>query len=297
LNTLAAHLARWRARTEEALSARLPDEAIAPSQLHRAMRYATLAGGKRLRACLVYATGEALGADPTVLDVPACALELIHAYSLVHDDLPAMDDDALRRGKPTCHRAFDEATAILAGDALQTLAFQLLAQDPALAVADAARLRMIARLAEATGSLGMAGGQGIDLGSVGQTLDLATLQHMHALKTGALIRAAAALGALAAPKATPGDLEALDRYATHLGLLFQITDDILDVVGETATIGKPQGSDAARSKPTYPSLLGLAGARERALGHHQATLESLGRLGDNGHLLRTLADLVLNRDH
>jgi farnesyl diphosphate synthase len=289
-------LARVRARTEAALDSRLPPATAAPARLHQAMRYTTLNGGKRLRAALVHAVGESLGANPATLDPPACALELIHSYSLIHDDLPAMDDDDLRRGKPTVHRAFDEATAILAGDALQTLAFELLARDPALAVRAELRLAMIAQLAQAAGSLGMAGGQAIDLGAVGQALTLTQLEDMHARKTGALIRAAVALGALSAD-ADAATRAALDDYARHTGLAFQIVDDILDVEGETATLGKTKGSDQERAKPTYPALLGLGRARVLARECHAAALESLGPLGDNGGLLREIADFVIHRTH
>jgi len=260
------------------------------------MRYATLDGGKRLRAALVYATGSALGTAEETLDVPACALELIHAYSLVHDDLPSMDNDDLRRGRPTVHKAFDEATALLVGDALQTLAFELLAHDPTLDVAPTIRLCMIATLSQASGSTGMAGGQAIDLASVGRRLTLAELQDMHARKTGALIRAAVALGALAADPPSPV-LSALDAFSGHLGLAFQIVDDILDVEGDTATLGKPQGSDQERSKPTYPALLGLERARTLAREHHATALESLAPLGDNAGLLREIADFVVHRTH
>jgi farnesyl diphosphate synthase len=289
-------LTRIRARTEAALDARLPPADLVPTHLHAAMRYASLGGGKRLRAALVYATGEALSAAPDLLDAPACALELIHAYSLVHDDLPAMDNDDLRRGKPTVHRAFDEATAVLAGDALQTLAFELLARDPALAVAPAIRLAMIARLAEASGAAGMAGGQAIDLGAVGKPLTLAELEAMHARKTGALIRAAVALGALAAD-ATEEIRARLDDYARNIGLAFQIVDDVLDIEGDTATLGKPQGSDQERAKPTYPALLGLEPAKNLARDCHARALESLVPLEDNGRLLREIADFVIHRSH
>lgn len=289
-------LARVRLRVEAALDARLPSVDQEPRHLHTAMRYVTLDGGKRLRAALVYITGEALGAADTMLDIPACALELIHAYSLVHDDLPAMDNDDLRRGKLTCHKAFDEATAILAGDALQTLAFELLARDPALQVSAGQRLAMITRLAEATGSHGMAGGQALDLAAVGHTLSVQDLEIMHARKTGMLIRAAVALGALTAG-AQPARLEALDTYASYLGLAYQIVDDILDVEGDTATLGKPRGSDQERAKPTYPALLGLDRARRLAQDSHAAALESLAPLGDNAQLLRQIADFVIHRTH
>jgi len=296
LDRLAEFLARARTQVEAALDARLPPASATPGRLHTAMRYATLDGGKRLRAALVYATGEALGARTELLDVPACALELIHAYSLVHDDLPAMDDDDLRRGKPTCHKAFDEATAILVGDALHTLAFELLAADPELTAPADRRLAMIARLAAAAGSAGMAGGQAIDLAATGRVLTLAELEAMHARKTGALIRAAVALGALTA-NADPGLLARLDDYARHIGLAFQIVDDILDIEGDTATLGKPQGSDAERAKPTYPAILGLEQAKTLARECHAAALESLSPLEDNGRLLCEIADFIIYRTH
>jgi len=259
------------------------------------MRYATLNGGKRVRAALVYAAGEALGAASEVLDVPACAVELIHAYSLVHDDLPCMDDDDLRRGRPTCHRAFGEATALLAGDALQSLAYELLADDPRLGpLAPEQRVRMIATLAKAAGSDGMAGGQAIDLDSVGKTLDPQTLQDMHARKTGALIHASVMLGALAA-RGTDNRVAALDQYGNAVGLAFQIVDDILDVEGDTATLGKTARADAARNKPTYPAVLGLDRARERARELHKQALESLAPFGDNGQMLAGLASFILER--
>jgi farnesyl diphosphate synthase len=297
LKQLPEFLARVRARVESALDHRLPPANTEPQRLHAAMRYVTLGGGKRLRAALVIATGEALGASPDVLDVPACALELVHAYSLVHDDLPAMDNDDLRRGKPTCHKAFDEATAILAGDALQTLAFELLAADPALHVEPAQRLAMITRLAQASGTAGMTGGQAIDLGAVGRPMALADVADMHARKTGALIRASVALGALSAPNIDAARLAQLDAYACAIGLAFQITDDILDVEGDTATLGKPQGSDQKHAKPTYPALLGLDRARTLAREQHTVALESLKSLGDNGQLLGEIADFILDRTH
>jgi len=296
LSLLEPFLTRVRARVEAALDARLPTATVAPTTLHAAMRYATLDGGKRLRAALVYAVGEALGAPDEPLDVPACALELVHAYSLVHDDLPAMDDDDLRRGRPTVHKAFDEATAILTGDALHTLAFELLVNDPSLTIPPADRLKMLAILAQASGSQGMAGGQAIDLAAVGSTLTLIQLEDMHARKTGALIRAAVALGALTASP-PPSLLPPLDEYARHLGLAFQIVDDILDVEGDTATLGKPQGSDQERAKPTYPAILGLERAKALAREHHASALESLAPLGDNDRLLREIADFVIARTH
>lgn len=253
------------------------------------MRYAALNGGKRIRACLVYATGETFGADSSELDAPACAVELVHTYSLIHDDLPCMDDDDLRRGKPTCHRAFDEATAVLAGDALQALAFEILA-----ASADSCRLEMMHTLTRAIGSQGMAGGQAIDLAAVGKTLTVEALEDMHRRKTGALIQAAVILGAQAAG-IDHRTREALDAYGSSIGLAFQIVDDLLDVEGETAALGKTSGADAARGKPTYPSAVGIPAARARAQALHRAALESLAPLGDNGRLLTQLAGYIVER--
>lgn len=288
-------LAPWRSRIEAALDARLPGTAATPVRLHEAMRYATLDGGKRIRACLVYAAGEATGADPAALDVPAVAVEFIHAFSLVHDDMPCMDDDDLRRGKPTCHRAYDEATALLVGDALQSLAFDLLATDPALDIRAERRLAMVALLARATGAEGMAGGQAIDIESAGTTLTLEALETMHARKTGELIRAATLLGALAAPAIDADVMRGLETYARAIGLAFQVVDDILDVTGDTRTLGKPQGSDIARDKPTYPALLGLNGARDKVHALHKSALESLAPLGDNGRVLAKIADFIIER--
>ncbi len=287
------NLHRWRDRIEAALDNALPATTIEPRRLHEAMRYATLGGGKRLRACLVYASGAALGAPEEVLDVPACAIELIHAYSLAHDDLPCMDDDDLRRGKPACHRAYDEATALLVGDALQSHAFDLLARADRIP-ADRGVL-MIAALAQAIGSSGMAGGQAIDLAAANATLSPEALADMHARKTGALIRAAVRLGALAAPNAPAAALAALDDYARHVGLGFQIADDILDVEGETARIGKPRGSDAARGKATYASMLGLAEARRWARDAHAGALAAIADFGDNSAQLAALADFAIYR--
>lgn len=288
----------YQNRAELALARVLPSADIQPQRLHDAMRYSTLGGGKRLRPILVYATGSALGVALETLDAPACAVELIHAYSLIHDDLPAMDDDDLRRGKPTCHRAFDEATAILAGDALQALAFQVLTQAP-MAVSADARVQMLQVLAQASGSRGMVGGQAIDLSAVGRELSLAELENMHIHKTGALIRASVLLGASCSPDLDRDARLALDHYAKCIGLAFQIQDDILDVSGDTATLGKTQGADNARNKPTYPALLGLEVAREHARDLVQDALESLNQaqLGDKADLLRWLAQYIIERTH
>jgi farnesyl diphosphate synthase len=282
-------------RVENALDRHLPSEATHPARLHQAMRYATLGGGKRIRPLLVYAAGQAVGASDTRLDIAACAVEFIHAYSLVHDDLPAMDDDDLRRGRPACHRAFDEATAILAGDALQTQAFYVLAHAPELAVAAGTRLRMLETLTLASGSRGMAGGQAIDLAAVGQSLNIAQLEDMHIHKTGALIRASVLLGALCADTLDEARLEHLDHYAKCIGLAFQIQDDILDVVGDTATLGKTAGADTARAKPTYPALLGLEGARQRAAELLAAAQAALADFGPEADPLRGLADYIVQR--
>lgn len=294
---LAALMGTWQERVECALDRRLPAAQIHPARLHEAMRYAVLGGGKRVRPVLVYAAGTALGSDPLALDAPACAVELIHAYSLVHDDLPAMDDDDLRRGKPTCHRAYDEATAILAGDALQALAFHILAHDAQITVDAATRLQMIEDLALASGSRGMVGGQAIDLAAVGRTLDIAELEAMHIHKTGALIRTSVRLGALASGNATAQALARLDHYAKCTGLAFQIRDDVLDIEGDTAVIGKQQGADIARNKPTYPALLGLAGAKERARELHEEAIASLAGFGPAADPLRWLSHYIVDRSH
>jgi farnesyl diphosphate synthase len=283
-------------RAEHALESCLPSTAGSPAVLQQAMRYAVLGGGKRLRPLLVYATANALGRDTLGLDALACAVELIHAYSLVHDDLPAMDNDALRRGRPTCHVAFGEAMAILAGDALQALAFELLASDPALAARPATLVHMLRVLGRACGAEGMAGGQALDLAATGAALTLDALEHMHACKTGALIRAAVQLGALAA-NADVATQETLDRYASALGLAFQVRDDILDVEGESRVLGKTAGKDAAAHKPTFPSIIGLPAARARLDELTTAALDAITPLGERGTLLRELALYSAKRTH
>ncbi|WP_424681309.1 polyprenyl synthetase family protein [Frateuria sp. YIM B11624] len=293
---LGPRLLALTARADAALSRVLPSEQQPPLALHRAMRYAVLGGGKRLRPLLVYAAGHALGSEGVELDAPACAVELIHAYSLVHDDLPAMDDDALRRGRPTCHVVYGEAMAILAGDALQALAFEILAHDPH-AGADAARtLQMLRVLGRACGAEGMAGGQALDLSAVGRKLTLAELEHMHACKTGALIRTSVQLGALAAGADAPA-LTMLDRYATAVGLAFQVRDDILDVEGESAVIGKTAGKDAAADKPTFPSIIGLEASRARLAKLTATALEAIAAFGPRADLLEELALYAANRTH
>lgn len=288
--THAQTLRVYQTRVEQALARYLPEDA-SPPRLHAAMRYATLTGGKRIRACLVYASGTALGAELALLDAPACAVELIHSYSLVHDDLPSMDNDDMRRGRPSCHKAYDEATALLVGDALQTLAFQVLAEETRLA--PEIRVHMIAQLARAAGSVGMAGGQAIDLAAVGQPLSLPALEDMHRRKTGALIRAAVRLGALAVLRTDDARLNQLEAYAQAVGLAFQIQDDVLDEAFDRAT----PNAGHAQAKPTYPSLLGLEGARAKAAELHAQALASVRALGDNGGFLAYIADYIISRTH
>ncbi len=279
-------------RVNQELDRLLPASAQLPRRLHEAMRYATFNGGKRVRPLLVYATGLAVSGPLERMDRPACAVELIHSYSLVHDDLPAMDDDDLRRGKPTCHRAFDEATAILVGDALQSLAFELLSNDPQLPAEQ--QLAMVRLLARASGSHGMAGGQALDIGAVGHTMSLPELETMHIHKTGALIRASVQLGALSAG-AGETQRQALDRYAKAVGLAFQVQDDILDVTAETEILGKTRGKDQAANKPTYTSLLGLEGAREKAAELVEESLDALEDFGPEADHLRELARYMVER--
>jgi farnesyl diphosphate synthase len=292
---LGPRLLALTARADAALARVLPSEQQPPLELHRAMRYAVLGGGKRLRPLLVYAAGHALACEGVALDAPACAVELIHAYSLVHDDLPAMDDDALRRGRPTCHIVYGEAMAILAGDALQALAFEILAHDPHAAEA-AHTLQMLRVLGRACGAEGMAGGQALDLAAVGRKLTLAELEHMHACKTGALIRTSVHLGALAAG-ADAAALAALDRYAAAVGLAFQVRDDVLDVEGESAVIGKTAGKDAAADKPTFPSIIGLEASRARLVELTTTALRAIAPFGARGVLLEELAHYAANRCH
>ena len=296
-----ARMRTGKQRVEAAIDAELQPARGARSRLLEAMRYGVLNGGKRIRANLVYATGLALGAPDEYLDIPAMAVELVHAYSLVHDDLPAMDDDDLRRGQPTCHRVFDEATALLAGDALQTRAFELLSRPVPVGLASAilpgTQLRLCQALAEASGSSGMAGGQAIDLGSVGRTLSVEELDQMHRHKTGALIKASVRLGALCAVDPDDQRLGRLDDYADCIGLAFQIRDDVLDVVGDTSVTGKPRGSDEAKNKPTYPSIIGLAASEHRASGLHQTALRSLEPFGAAGRDLRLLSEFIVHRAH
>lgn len=284
----------YLSRLTAALDQWLPPANQHPGRLHEAMRYAA-DGGKRLRPLLIYATGEVLGLAPRTLDPAAVAIELVHAYSLVHDDLPAMDDDDLRRGQPTCHRKFDEATAILTGDALQTLAFQVLARDAAAGIEPLQRLKMIEVLAEASGSRGMAGGQQIDLEATGKTLSVAELEAMHIHKTGALIRGGVLMTCYAKSPLESSQLEAIDRYGKALGLAFQIQDDILDVEGETGVTGKNIGKDHGRNKPTYPSVMGMSSAKLRAEDLFEQARGAVNVFGERAAPLLWLADHIQGR--
>ena len=293
MSEFAVWMQACQARMETALGDVLPPARIAPQRLHEAMRYAVLGGGKRVRPLLAFAAGEVTGADPERVQYAAAAVELIHVYSLVHDDMPAMDDDALRRGKPTVHVEFDEATALLVGDALQSLAFDLLASNT-LADDPATQLKMVRLLAQASGSRGMAGGQAIDLASVGKSLALPELEFMHIHKTGALIRAAVLLGAHCG-RAADDTTAALDHYAKCIGLAFQVVDDVLDAEAPTATLGKTAGKDAAHNKPTYVSLLGVARANELAQELRADAHDALDGLDAPAGRLRQLADFVVER--
>jgi farnesyl diphosphate synthase len=293
-------LAAYQQRVNQALLDFIAPLPLGNSDLVNAMRYGAVLGGKRLRPYLVYATGQMFGLSLTNLDAPAAAIECIHAYSLIHDDLPAMDDDDLRRGHPTCHVKFGEANAILAGDALQTLAFSILAEAPMSDVSDKDRLSMMAELAQASGVAGMCGGQALDMGAETRPVSLKDLEQIHRHKTGALIRAAIRLGALAA--GTPGReaLLSLDRYAEAIGLAFQIQDDILDVIGDTATIGKRQGADQQLGKSTYPALLGLDCAKTKAMDLYQEALSALDKLSEQSYNtapLQVLARFIIERDN
>ncbi|MHB9799243.1 (2E,6E)-farnesyl diphosphate synthase [Pseudomonas sp. MT3] len=292
---IAAYQARCTARVDAALEKLFVAPREELTRIYAAMRYSVVNGGKRVRPLLAYAACEALGGEAERADGAACAVELIHAYSLVHDDLPAMDDDDLRRGQPTTHIAFDEACAILAGDGLQTLAFEVIGNAELNPQEAQIRLDMLMILTRASGSAGMVGGQAIDLESVGRMIDQAALETMHRHKTGALIEASVQLGALASGRATTEALEALRRYAEAVGLAFQVQDDILDVESDTATLGKTQGKDQAHDKPTYPALLGLDAAKAYALALRDQALAALEGFGDNAEPLRALARYIVER--
>jgi farnesyl diphosphate synthase len=288
-------LGGWQRRVEGELDRWLPPESALPRRLHAAQRYAVFGPGKRIRPALVYATAETVGVPLERVDAAACAVELIHAYSLVHDDLPAMDDDDLRRGRPTCHRAFDEATAILAGDSLQVLAFKILASHPGAPPDAASRVRLIETLAEASGTAGMAGGQALDLAAEGRSLAISEIEQIHALKTGALIRASVLMAAHCAPGIESGRLAALAEFGAAVGLAFQVQDDILDVEGDEALTGRPTGSDQARSMPTYPTVAGLEPARARVAELHAHAARQLDGHGWMASPLAALADWLLSR--
>ncbi len=292
---IAAYQARCQKQVDAALEPLFAAPRVELERLYAAMRYSVFNGGKRVRPLLAYAACEALGGSAQQADGAACAVELIHAYSLVHDDLPAMDDDDLRRGQPTTHIAFDEATAILAGDGLQSLAFAVLASARHNPQSAEIRLSMFAALADAAGPAGMVGGQAIDLGSVGQQLQQPALEVMHRHKTGALIEAAVRLGALASGRADEQALTGLSTYARAVGLAFQVQDDILDVESDTATLGKTQGKDQANDKPTYPALLGMAAAKAYALELRDQALQALQPFGEAAKPLRELARYIVER--
>ncbi len=294
--TIIKQLTRYQQRVEAELEQRLAHGSIQNS-LQQAMRYSTLNGGKRIRPALVYLINQSLGGDLQNADSAACAIEALHSYSLVHDDLPAMDDDNLRRGKPSCHLQFDEATAILAGDALQCIAFQWLSQQNNQLSAER-QLQMLQVLTKASGDAGMVAGQAFDLANVGKALTLSELEEMHRFKTGAILSAAIELGIISSNKEITDELRlTLLSYADAIGLAFQVQDDILDIVGDTATLGKPQGSDSAANKPTYPALLGLDGAREKLSQLYQQALAASQCLGERGVPLQQLAKYIVERSH
>lgn len=286
---------KYRIRIERILDDVLPKDDISPSKLHEAMRYSALAGGKRIRPGLVYASGQALDVSLGALDKIAAAIECIHAYSLVHDDLPAMDDDDLRRGKPTAHIAYDEATAILSGDALQALAFDVVSE-PIAGVSPQNQLKLVQLLASAAGSHGMAGGQAIDLASVGSNLTENQLEVMHSHKTGALIIACVVMPSYCSDSVTERQRSALTRYAKSVGLAFQVQDDILDVESDTETLGKQQGADIAANKPTYPALLGMSGAKRKLNTLYEEAQSALDEFGPNTELLHNIAQYIVNRN-
>jgi geranylgeranyl pyrophosphate synthase len=296
-DTFGAQLESWRQRMERALEARLPQPNVVPARLHEAMRYSVLGGGKRIRPALLFAAARAVGLTEGQVEAAACAIELVHVYSLVHDDLPAMDDDDLRRGRPTCHKAFDEATALLVGDALQPLAFQLLASDPALPASPAIRLRLIDMLAQASGTFGMAGGQAIDLAAQGMRLDIGQVEDMHARKTGAVIRASVLMAAECVPPLDPDLYAALTRFSTAVGLAFQIQDDLLDVIGDVSTLGKATGADSERAKPTHPAIIGIPASQQRVRLLHTQAINALAPFGDRAESLRSLAHWLLSRQY
>jgi geranylgeranyl pyrophosphate synthase len=292
-----AQLEAWRLRMERALAARLPDSSMVPARLHEAMRYSVLGGGKRIRPALLFAAARTFGLSEDDVEGAACAIELVHVYSLVHDDLPAMDNDDLRRGRPTCHKAYDEATAILVGDALQPLAFQLLASDAALPASPAIRIRLIDMLAQAVGTFGMAGGQAIDLAVQGTRLDISQVEDLHARKTGAVIRASVLMAAECVPALAADLYDALARFAAAVGLAFQIQDDLLDVTGDPSTLGKATGADSERAKPTHPAIIGIPASQQRVRLLHTQAIDALEPFGERAESLRSLANWLLLRKY
>jgi len=290
-----SRLKTYQKRVDAALDKYLPSDDPPEHNLAAAIRYSVTGGGKRIRPAMVYAAGEAMGVSTDLLDIPACAVEMIHAYSLIHDDLPAMDDDDLRRGRPTCHKNFDEATAILAGDALQALAYEILAKDDHKELTPEHRIEMLSLLTEASGAHGMAGGQAVDLASVGKQLTLEQLEHMHQLKTGALIRASILLGGMCKQDISQPEIDMLSNYALCIGLSFQIQDDILDVISDTKTLGKPQGSDEKQEKPTFPAIIGLEKSKQLALEQHELALKILEPLVEKADSLRQLSAYIVER--
>jgi len=288
-------LESYQKRVNAALDKYLPANDPPEHNLAEAIRYSVIGGGKRIRPAMVYAAGEAMGVSTDLMDIPACAVEMIHAYSLIHDDLPAMDNDDLRRGLPTCHKAFDEATAMLAGDALQALAYEILAKDDHEELTPEHRIQMLSLLTEASGAHGMAGGQAVDLASVGKQLTLEQLELMHRLKTGALIRASILLGGMCKQDISKQEIDILSNYAMCIGLSFQIQDDILDVISDTETLGKPQGSDEEQEKPTFPAIIGLEKSKELALEQHELALKHLESLDEKADSLRQLSAYIVER--
>ncbi|MFD2164710.1 (2E,6E)-farnesyl diphosphate synthase [Thalassotalea euphylliae] len=292
-----AQLTELQERVNKLLEAKLNALPVNDEKLLEAMRYGLLIGGKRMRPYLAYITGQALHAEMSDIDAVACALECIHAYSLLHDDLPAMDDDDLRRGQPTCHKAFDEATAILAGDSLQTLAFDILAHHPLSAFAESKRIKLIQHLVNASGYQGMCGGQALDLSATGKSVDLETLKQLHKLKTGALLGASVAMAAECAPNADETQKRALSEFAELVGLAYQVQDDIIDITSSEEELGKPKGSDLEHNKSTYPALLGLQGAQQKAEDLYQESLQALARLPYNTQNLAEFATFIVRRTH
>ncbi len=297
MTELAEYLTTCSQRVESFFDRNLPTKDQAPTILHRAIRYSAMNGGKRIRPALVYATGEALGIELNEIDCIAGSIELMHSYSLIHDDLPAMDDDDLRRGKPTCHRAFDEATAILAGDATQALAFSVLTDTSILGPDATTRAQLTNQLAHAVGSLGMAGGQAMDLTAVDKDISIEALEYIHRQKTGCLIRACIDMTQACCATLNQQQRSSLLQFSEHLGIAFQIRDDILDVISDTVTLGKPQGSDSEKNKPTYVSILGIEESERRCDSFYKQAIECLDEFKNPSKWLRMLAEHIVCRKH